>query len=349
MYFFANVIILNVPPSSFIRSIITGQLFHEFIISPDGKARLDIPGGNLLYASIGYRIWETDAGLISRVGENYPHDWLTEIESSGFDIRGIKILPTTIDHRLFTAHQNLISGIHDNPVTYYIHYGYTFPTALLGYTNPFSPSKDIRQVKKTTLMPGDFPLDYLEASAILIGSLDYISQTTLLSISRNNKITSILLESPIELMDSIFWDELPMIIDGLTVFITDEIKMRKLFSTRINDLWEMAEKISSLGCEIVIIKTQSGNQLIYDHKGKKKWQVPLYPSRMIDATGVGDAISGGFLAGFRRNYDPLEAALFGSISGSLVGEGNSPFYALNRLKGLPEARLSRIRDLVRKL
>jgi hypothetical protein len=349
MYFYGNVIILTVSPSSFIRSIITGQLFREFNISADGKARLDIPGGNLLFASIGYRIWETDAGLISRVGENYPHDWLKEIESSGFDIRGIKILPTTIDHRLFTAHQNLISGIHDNPVTHFIHYGYTFPTALLGYTNPFAPSKDIRQVQKTTLMPGDFPLDYLEASAIYIGSLDFISQTNLLSISRNNKITSILLESSAGLMDSIFWDELPMIIHGLTVFITDEIKIRKLFSTRLNDLWEMAEKISSLGCEIVIIKSQSGSQFIYDHKGNKKWQVPLYPTRMINATGVGDAISGGFLAGFRRNYDPLEAALFGSISGSLVGEGNTPFYALNCLKGLPEARLCRIKDLVRRL
>jgi sugar/nucleoside kinase (ribokinase family) len=69
----------------------------------------------------------------------------------------------------------------------------------------------------------------------------------------------------------------------------------------------------------------------------------------VDPTGAGDAFCGGFLAGYRRTYDPLEAVLFGNISASLVVEGTGPFYALDALPGLAQARLDALRQSVRKI
>ena len=60
--------------------------------------------------------------------------------------------------------------------------------------------------------------------------------------------------------------------------------------------------------------------------------------RVVNPTGAGDAFCGGFLAGYRETYDPLEAALCGNISASLVVEGSGPFYALDVWPGLAEAR-----------
>jgi sugar/nucleoside kinase (ribokinase family) len=69
---------------------------------------------------------------------------------------------------------------------------------------------------------------------------------------------------------------------------------------------------------------------------------------VIDPTGAGDAFCGGFLAGFRSTYEPVDAALHGNISASLVIEGGGPFYALDALPGLAQARLEGLRGMARK-
>ncbi len=70
---------------------------------------------------------------------------------------------------------------------------------------------------------------------------------------------------------------------------------------------------------------------------------------MVDPSGAGDCILWGFLAGYRNTYDPLEATLIGNITASLVVEGSGPFYALDALPGLAQARLEAIRQGVRRV
>jgi ribokinase len=69
---------------------------------------------------------------------------------------------------------------------------------------------------------------------------------------------------------------------------------------------------------------------------------------MADPTGAGDSFCGGFLAGYKKTYDPLQAALYGNVSASLKVEGSGAFYPLDVLPGLAEARLHALKDLVRK-
>ena len=45
------------PPSSF-QFVIAGQLKRDFALIPNGKALLDVPGGNLVYAATGFGVWE---------------------------------------------------------------------------------------------------------------------------------------------------------------------------------------------------------------------------------------------------------------------------------------------------
>ncbi len=116
-----------------------------------------------------------------------------------------------------------------------------------------------------------------------------------------------------------------------------------------HDLWEMAAAIGEYGCDIIVIKRGGHGQAVYDVKGKHKWEVPAYPARPADPTGAGDAFCGGFLAGFRKNYDPVEATLYGNVSASLKVEGSGAFYPLDILPGLAEARLNVLKDLVREI
>jgi hypothetical protein len=88
---------------------------------------------------------------------------------------------------------------------------------------------------------------------------------------------------------------------------------------------------------------------LYDADRGRKWEIPAYPARVHNPTGAGDAFCGGFLAGYQRTYDPLEAVLYGNVSFSLVAEGEGPFYALDALPGLPQARLEYLRGSVREV
>jgi ribokinase len=111
----------------------------------------------------------------------------------------------------------------------------------------------------------------------------------------------------------------------------------------------MAEALSAYGCEIIVIKGGERGQLLYDAAAHLRWEVPHYPGRQVNPIGAASAFCGGFMAGYRRTYDPVEAVLYGNISASLVVEGFSATYALDTLPGLPEARLEALRQNVRKL
>ena len=106
---------------------------------------------------------------------------------------------------------------------------------------------------------------------------------------------------------------------------------------------------SSSGCEIIVIKRGVRGQLLYYSVTRKRWERPAYPVEIYDPTGAGDAFCGGFLAGFRRTFDPVQAVVFGNISASLVIEGQGPFYALDSLPSLAEARFEALLQSVREV
>jgi sugar/nucleoside kinase (ribokinase family) len=111
----------------------------------------------------------------------------------------------------------------------------------------------------------------------------------------------------------------------------------------------MAEALAAYNCDMVVIKCGERGQLLFDCMSHTHWEVPPYPARLVDPMGAGDAFCGGFLAGYRRTFDPLQAVLHGNVSASLVVEGTDPFYALDALPGLAQARLEALQVSARKV
>lgn len=223
-----------------------------------------------------------------------------------------------------------------------------FPPALLGYTPPNHTLDDRTRPQWYTIRLNDFPEDYFDATAAHIAPLDYLSHTLVPSFLRQKHVNTITLEAGKGYSDSAFWDDLPVLLHGLTAFIITEEALRNLARDQVKDLWELAEMLASLGCDIIIIKRAGGYQLVYEHPSHARWIIPPYPSHLRCPDGGSDAFNGGFLAGFRATYDPVQAALQGAISASVVMESPDPFYAFGVLPGLPQARLEALRDLVRR-
>ena len=320
-----------------------------YLLPSNGKPRLDVAGGNVLYAATGTEIWEPGVGIIARVGEDYPQNWLDQISERGFDLRGIKILPEAVDLRYFLAFSDLHTRHTDNPVAHFARREIPFPKSLFGYKDTSLELNSRKELLNTSIRQSDIPSDYYHAVGAHFCPLDFLSHSLLPAVLRQSGFTTLTLDPGRGYMDPHFLDIVPSIVTGLTAFMPSEDKLRSLFQGTSDDLWEMAESLAEYGCELIVIKRAIQGQLVYDSGSKTRWEIPAYPGREIDLTGAGDAFCGGFLAGFRSTFDPLEAALYGNVSASLAIEGSGPFYALDSLSGLADARLEVLRKSVRKV
>lgn len=330
-------------------NIITGQLRRKFVITPQGKALIDIPGGGLLYAAAGMAIWDNGIGLISRVGEDYPQNWITRLSKQGFDTRGIRILPEAIDLRHFVAYQDSDTISTEDPVAHFARLGMPYPKALLGY-NPDPPKKDPRtQPGILTIRQNDFPPDYLDATAAHLCPMDFLTHTLMPAVLRRGNIHTLTLDPSSQYMNPSFWEDIPVLLNGINAFLCSEEKIKSLFEGRSTDVWEMIETLAGYGCETIVVKRGSQGQYLYSAPNRSRWIVPAYPVQVMDPTGSGDAFCGGFLAGYRSSYDPLYATLTGCVSAAMVIEGTDPFFALDALPGLAKARVDALRDKVRKI
>ena len=144
-------------------------------------------------------------------------------------------------------------------------------------------------------------------------------------------------------------DKLSAIINGLDSFLPNEEEAKAFFRPRDPDPWEMSEAFGDIGCQFVVIKCGARGQTLWDRFTGRKWRIPAYPARVYDVTGAGDSFCGGFIAGLIQTDDPVEAALYGSVSASVVIEGTGALFALDSLPGLLQARLDVLRPQVKRV
>jgi len=325
--------------------LIFGELTREYLLPPTGPARLDAAGGSLLYAAAGFRAWESGVGLVGRVGDDYPREWLNECKARGLDTQGIRILPQNLDVREFVSYNESLEVSRINPITHFARREMTFPKTLLGYQPPNERKSD----EARALVVTDIPGDYLAARAVLLCPMDLITQMQLIAGLKRGDAHTFVLDPAPAAMTPTARRELPAVLNGVTAFLPSQEELRNLFWGETHDLWEMAEAVSMYGCDYVVIKCGARGQLLYIASNKRKYEIAAYPARVADPTGAGDAFCGGFLAGYCKNYDPLEGTLHGNISASLKLEGSGAFYPMDVLPGLAEARLNALKDMVREV
>ncbi len=329
--------------------LICGPLQRETILLPDGKVIVDQPGGGLLYAAAGLSLWADDLGLVARVGEDFPRAWLDDLVACGWDVQGIRVLPQRLDVRTFTAYLDGFQPTHSDPVGHFARVGQPFPRFLLGYEDRTDRLDSRTHPTPYTIRPTDIPPAYTDARAAHLCPLDFISHVLLPVGLHQNGCATVTVDPAPGYMHPTFFDHIPSLLAGLTAFLPSEGELRALFHGRSSDLWAMIEALGSHGCEVIVVKRGAGGQWVYEAAAGRRWEVPAYPNTVRDPTGAGDAFCGGFLAGYLRTFDPLEATLWGNIAASLTVEGSGPFYALDALPGLAQARLEKLRDAVRRV
>jgi sugar/nucleoside kinase (ribokinase family) len=333
------------------RDLIVGELRREFSLYLDEKWVQDAPGGNALYAAAGYLIWEKQEvpGICTRVGEDFHHSWLEDFKERGINTEGVVVLPRALDLRVCYVQEGDQVREVDDPVAFFSRAGLALPPALIGYSRPEKISPSRRVSRDTAVRESDLPPAYLTATGAHLCPLDYLSHNLLPAVLRKQGFATLTLDPCPSYMDPAFLGDIPGLMPGLSAFLPSEADLKNLYKGVTADIWEMAQELGRYGCELIIIKGGAAGQYLYDPATERKWSVPSYPARVRNPVGAGDAFCGGFLAGFRRTFDPLQAVLYGSVAASLVVEGSGPFFALDALPGLAEARLERLQGAVREV
>jgi ribokinase len=328
--------------------VIAGRLRRDYLLPPEGRPQIDVPGGNLLYAAAGLGVWDTNVGLLARVGEDYPHEWLLSFQKYGWDTRGIHILAGALDLRYFQARLGPEKFQRANPITHFARMNLVFPKSLLGYQPP-AEVDDRKATQPASPRPSDIPSDYMNTHATHLCPLDYMTTSRLLSTFRQANVIFLSMDPYAAFMTSAAFDDVRSLVQGLTAFLPSEEEIRALFWGRTNDLWQMAEALGDFGCELIVVKRGAHGQMLYDSASKKRWEIPAYPVQLEDLTGAGDSFCGGFSAGYLKTFDPVRAVLYGSISASLSIEGSGAFHALSALPGLAQARMEALVGVVRQV
>ena len=328
-----------------LRYVVVGKFSRDFLIFPNDKAYIDVKGGNALYSAAGLGLWDQNIGLLGVVSEEYPMEWLQEANNRGFDTRGIQIFPDYFDQRKFIAYPTFGEPDYKNPISHFSRIGQPFPKALLGYVDDHArnPKPNGQQ---SLLKIKNIPFDYLDVTAVHICSLDYSLQSRLPTFFRQGHATTITLQASNEYMNSTYSDLVPSILKDINAFICMETQIRELFYGKTSNIWDMVAELDIFGCEIIIIFTNKNTFLLWDHSSKRKYEIPLYPSKMEDPTGLVDSFCGGFISGLRSHQNPIQATLQGSISASFAVEGIGPFYCLESLPQLVQARLDSLANYI---
>ena len=333
------------------RDVFVGEFRQEYSLTSEEEWILDAPGGNALYAAVGYRVWEKDQvpGLLTRVGEDFPQSWLEDFSSQGLDMNGVVVLPQAIDLRSCYIQQRNSTDLVGDPIPYLSRQGVPLPTGLIGFPDPNQKPENRRAVQVTAIREEDIPPAYLTATGAHLCPLDYLSHNLLPAILRQQGFSTVTLDPSPSYMNSNYFGDIPALITGLTAFLPSDQDLLNLYKGKSADLWEIAAELGRFGCELVVIKKGAAGQYLYDHTSGKKWEITSYPARVKNLSGAGSSFCGGFLAGFRQTFDPLQAVLYGSVAASLVIEGPGPFFALRALPGLAKARLEALQGAVREI
>lgn len=330
---------------SVLKLLVAGDLTRDFVIDRNGHAHNNIPGGSLLYASAGARMWNDQIGMMGRISKEYPTAWLEKMESRGLDTRGILTLNEPLEQRRFFAWRDAENFDISNPVANYARLGLTFPHELLGFEAASFNESAWSNI--TTIAGTALPNEYLDITGLHICPMSFLTHVKLPAYLARGSVNTITLTPSNEYMNPQYADKIPALVKGITAFFPTEAQLKSLFRSRLTDLWEMATLLTEYGCPLIVINRAEHGILLFDAHTKKKYSLPNYPARWVDPTGAADVFAGAFLGEYKKSYDPLTAAIHASVAVSIAVEGSGAFYCLDHLPGLELARAELMRTLVK--
>jgi sugar/nucleoside kinase (ribokinase family) len=319
-----------------------GGLRVDYLITPHQQVHLRQIGGNAVYSAVGARIWADQVGILSRVGDNYPREWLNRLERAGIGTQGVRRVAGRHDMRTFYAYLDLETRVDSDPARHFAALGKSLPADLLGYVDS-TPGQDVQHFTPLAVRPSDLPTSYLGARAAHLCPQGWVSHRTLARACAQLGMW-VSLDPGERYVRTELADQVVSLLRWVDAFLPSEREVELLMGQ--GDHWKAACRFAEAGPSVVVIKAGSKGSLVYDHRARKCWMAPAYPTDVVDVTGAGDAYCGGFMVGYAETQDAMVAGCYGAVSASFVLEGHGALHALRHSRADAEERLAALKEMV---
>ncbi len=238
----------------------------------NGRRRKQL-GGASIYSALAAGIF-VKAGVVSRVGEDFPKKFFRELEELGIDTAGIKQVQgkstffeiTYEDVRAIYTAYSLGVGVH--------------------------------------ISPKDMPRRYLTAKAFHIAPMAATKQRSFVEFLRENSYGLISLNTHAAYFSK-YRRELLELIPKVDIFTINDEEAMLLTKTRS---LEQAISFFQRHEHNIVVITMGVYGSVVIERGEINFSPSVIQHRVVDLTGCGDAYAGSFLAVYMLTENPLKAA-----------------------------------------
>jgi sugar/nucleoside kinase (ribokinase family) len=244
------------------KLVVVGTVAFDAIETPFGKTD-KILGGAATFIGLSAAHFNTEVGLVSVVGGDFPQEYLDMLKNKGMNIEGIEVVQ---DGKTF-----FWSGKYHNDMN----------------------TRDTLATELNVL--ADFnpqvPASFKDAEVVMLGNLHPAVQLGVIEQTPNAKL--VILDTMNFWMDSAL-DMLHQVIAKVDVITINDEEARQLSGEY--SLVNAARKIHEMGPKYVVIKKGEHGALLFHNE--EIFFAPALPlEEVFDPTGAGDTFAGGF-AGF---------------------------------------------------
>jgi sugar/nucleoside kinase (ribokinase family) len=278
--------------------VVVGTVAFDTVETPFGRGE-NVLGGSATYFSTSASFF-TDVSLVAVVGDDFPEEHVSFLQSRAIDTAGLQRIPGK------TFHWSGRYGFDLNEAQ-------TLDTQL-NVLMDFQPN---------------LPESYRDAEYLFLANIDPDLQLKVLEQVRKPRLVAC------DTMN--FWisskpEALRNVLQKVDIVVINEGEARQ-FTGEAN-LVKAARRIIALGCKRLVIKRGEYGVLMFT--AETIFAAPAYPlEEVFDPTGAGDTFAGGFMGYLANTGDLSEEGLRQAIVfGSVMASFNVEDFSLNRMKRL---------------
>lgn len=274
---------------------VIGNIIIDDIVLPDGTTRMNTLGGAGTHAVMGMRVWSDRVGFVSAVGTDFPAEHWATLSASGVDLTGVRRenLPTPRAWQLFEEDGKR--------------------------TEVFRTHFD--DLLRLEAEPTHFPPAYDDVRGVYILSDRPDALHSWVSFLRSKGVALILWEPSPYWMNPQQRERFAGLLHEVDIVCPDLESACSLYGEK--DPTALVGAMHRDGARLVALRMGKRGSLVGE-RGGQIHVIPIWPARVVDVTGAGNAYCGGLLVGYAETGDARIAGLYGAVSASFAVEQFGP-------------------------
>ena len=277
--------------------VTVGHFAIDYIVLPRLGIVSQSLGGSPTFVSIAARKLDAQVGVISKVGGDFPNNYIKLLRSDKVDLFGVRKVKSV------------------STTSFVIKYVNEYRRLLLKSRAPPILQEDVPPMFKAKIIHvapivGEISFEVIEELRKKADMLSLDPQGLLRKLDSNGRV------SLKKLVDR-------RVLEQIDIYKSSLQEIRKIARSR--SLEASMKEIHDLGTRIVIVTLgRKGSAILFDEMFRR---IPaIQPKELIDPTGAGDVFAGAFLAEYLNNKDPMWCACVGSAMSSFKVATAGPLF-----------------------